>query len=32
MAPMAAALSDDDVALLAKFYSRLDGLQTTKVE
>jgi cytochrome c553 len=32
MAPIVAALSDDDVALLAKYYARLDGLQTTKVE
>jgi cytochrome c553 len=32
MAPLAAALSDDDVALLAKYYARLDGLETTKVE
>lgn len=32
MAPMAAALSDNDVELLAKYYSRLDGLETTKAE
>lgn len=32
MAPLVAALSDDDVALLAKYYARLDGLETTKVE
>ena len=32
MAPLVAALSDDDVALLAKYYSRLDGLQTTKAK
>lgn len=32
MAPMAAALSDDDVALLAKYYSRLEGLETIKAE
>ena len=32
MAPMAATLSDRDVALLAKYYSRLDGLETTKAE
>ena len=32
MAPMAATLSDSDVALLAKYYSRLDGLETTKAE
>lgn len=29
MAPMAATLTDDDVKLLAKYYSRLDGLETT---
>lgn len=32
MAPLAAALSDDDVALLSKYYARLDGLETTKAE
>jgi cytochrome c553 len=32
MVPMAATLSDRDVALLAKYYSRLDGLETTKAE
>jgi cytochrome c553 len=32
MAPMAAALTDDDVELLAKYYSRLDGLETTKAK
>jgi len=32
MAPMAAALSDSDVELLAKYYSRLDGLETTKAK
>lgn len=32
MAQNAAALSDEDVALLAKHYSRLDGLETTKAE
>jgi cytochrome c553 len=32
MAPLVAALSDNDVALLAKYYARLDGLETTKVE
>jgi len=32
MSPVAAALSDDDVALLAKYYAGLDGLQTTKAE
>jgi len=32
MAPLVAALSDNDVALLAKYYARLDGLETTKAE
>jgi len=32
MAPLVAALSDDDIALLAKHYARLDGLETTKAE
>lgn len=32
MAPMAAMLSDDDVKLVAKYYSRLDGLETTEAE
>jgi len=32
MAPLAMALSDDDVVLLAKYYARLDGLETTKAE
>ncbi|MDH3805292.1 MAG: cytochrome c [Gammaproteobacteria bacterium] len=32
MAPMAAALTDGDVALIAKYYSRLDGLETTKAD
>jgi len=32
MAPLVAALSDDDVALLAEYYARLDGLETTKAE
>jgi len=32
MSPIVAALSDDDIALLAKYYARLDGLQTTKAE
>lgn len=32
MAPLVAALTDDDVALLAKYYSRLDGLETIKAE
>ncbi len=32
MGPMAAPLTDDDVKLLAKYYSRLDGLQTTKAD
>jgi cytochrome c553 len=30
MTQMAAALSDADVELLARYYSRLDGLETTK--
>jgi len=30
MAPLVATLTDDDVKLLAKYYSRLDGLETTK--
>lgn len=32
MAPLVAALSDADVALLARYYARLDGLETTAVE
>jgi cytochrome c553 len=32
MAPMAATLSDDDVKLVAKYYSRLDGLETIRSE
>jgi cytochrome c553 len=32
MSQMAATLSDDDVKLLAKFFSRLEGLETTVVE
>ena len=32
MAPMAATLSDDDVKLVAKYYSRLDGLETIESE
>lgn len=32
MAPLVAALTDADVALLAKYYSRLDGLETLKAE
>lgn len=32
MAPLVAALTDSDVALLAKYYSRLAGLETTKAE
>jgi len=32
MMPMAAALSDQDIALLARYYSRIDGLETTVVE
>jgi cytochrome c553 len=30
MAPMAATLSDEDVKILAEYYSRLEGLETTK--
>ena len=29
MSPMAAPLTDEDVKLLAKFYSSLKGLETT---
>ncbi len=32
MAPMVASLTDDDVELLARYYSRLDGLETSAVE
>jgi cytochrome c553 len=32
MAPMVAALTDDDVELLAKFYSRLEGLETIEAD
>lgn len=32
MAAMAAQISDSDVALLARYYSRLEGLETTKAE
>jgi cytochrome c553 len=32
MLQMAAALSDDDVKVLARYYSRLEGLETTKPE
>jgi cytochrome c553 len=32
MAPMAATLSDADVKMLAKYYSRLEGLETTKAD
>lgn len=32
MSQMAAALSDDDVELLANFFARLEGLETTVVE
>ncbi|MBT8098530.1 MAG: cytochrome c [Gammaproteobacteria bacterium] len=32
MSQMAAALTDDDVALLARYYSRLKGLETTLLE
>ena len=32
MVPLVAALSDAEVALLAKYYSRLDGLETTEAK
>lgn len=32
MMPMAAALTDADIALLARYYSRLEGLETTVAE
>lgn len=32
MAPLVAALTDSEVKLLAKYYSRLDGLETSKAE
>ena len=32
MAPMAATLSEDDVVLLARYFSGLEGLETTAVE
>jgi cytochrome c553 len=32
MSPMAAALTEDDVLLLARFYSRLSGLETTGIK
>jgi cytochrome c553 len=32
MAPMATMLTDDDVALLARYYSSLDGLETTEAD
>jgi len=32
MAPLVAALTDEDVELLARFYSRLDGLETTAAD
>jgi cytochrome c553 len=32
MSPMAAALTEDDVLLLARFYSRLSGLETTELK
>jgi cytochrome c553 len=31
MSPMVAALTDDDVLLLARYYSRLPGLETTEL-
>jgi cytochrome c553 len=32
MSPMVAALSEDDVLLLARYYSRLSGLETTELK
>ena len=32
MAPLVTMLTDDDVELLAKYYSRLDGLETTRAD
>lgn len=32
MAPLVAALTDEDVKLLARYYSRLDGLETTAAD
>jgi cytochrome c553 len=32
MMPLAAQLSDDDIKLLAKYFSSLDGLETTKAD
>jgi len=32
MAPLASALSEDDVKLVARYFSRLDGLETTKAD
>lgn len=32
MAPMAMALTDDDVTLLARYYSQLEGLETTEAK
>jgi cytochrome c553 len=32
MAPLVAALTDEDVELLARYYSRLDGLETTAAD
>jgi cytochrome c553 len=32
MMPMAANLTDQDIALLARYFSRLDGLETTEAE
>jgi cytochrome c553 len=32
MSPMAVALTEDDVLLLARFYSRLSGLETTEIK
>ena len=32
MVPMASALTDDDIELLARYFSRLEGLETTVAE
>jgi cytochrome c553 len=32
MAPLVTALTDEDVELLARYYSRLDGLETTAAD
>ena len=32
MSPMAANLTDQDIAVLARYFARLDGLETTEAE